>query len=87
MKKYSIQIKTYTKTGLIDSPVNINSITFVNSGAGNVKINESFILAPGDTLKIEGNENEIDVTKYKLTFETPAGGNVSVFTKQFNDVQ
>lgn len=87
MKKFSIQIKGYRTSGLVDSPINVNSTTFVNNGTATVLINNEFLLAVGDSLKIEGNENEIDVTKYKLTFETPAGGLVTVFTKQFNEVK
>lgn len=81
---FNISIKAYYKSGLIDSPINVNSTTFVNNGTATCLINNVFLLGVGDTLKIEGNENEIDTTKYRLTFETGAGGMITVFTKQYN---
>jgi len=50
-----------------------NAITFINSGTLNVLINDIFLLIPGASLSLNGNQNEIDSTVYKISFASGAG--------------
>lgn len=63
-----------------DIESNCNSITFQNIGTGTVTVN-GFPIAAGLGLEIEGNENEINVTKFKVVFSvtTPATEVLYVF--------
>jgi len=44
-----------------------NSITFINTGTANVQIN-GINLVPGAQLVSQGNEGEINVSRYRLSF-------------------
>jgi len=79
MKKYRIDIQVLTQNNFVSS--NCNAITFLNTGAGTVKIND-FVLAANVSLVIEGNENELDTTSYQVMF--PANtGNLTIFRKVY----
>ena len=47
---------------------NCNAIRFINSGTGIIFINDVFQLQPGASLGNEGNQNEIDLTVYRINF-------------------
>ena len=79
-RKYRIELLQYQQNIVIDA--NCNNITFINIGAINVKVN-SFTLVPNSSLSIGGNENEIDVTKYTISFAGATNGNIVVIKKVF----
>lgn len=74
MKNYKTEMQTYTE---LETDVDsfCNDILFYNSAATTVYVN-GFPVATGGTLVINGNEGEINTTKYKLSFN---GGTGSVF--------
>lgn len=80
MKKYIIILQQYQQsTSFVPGS---NAITFINNGLASVTIN-NIPLAVGASLAIEGNENEVDVTRYSLDFGTSTNGNVLVIQKMF----
>jgi len=74
MKNYKTEMQTYTENEL-DVDSFCNDITFYNGAATTVYVN-GFPVAAGGTLRISGNEGEINTTKYKLSFN---GGTGSVY--------
>jgi len=78
-RKYHSEFFQYTET--IRIPSNCNVITFVNNGTTDATIN-TFPLPAGTTFSIAGNQNEIDVTEYDISFGS-AIGSVWVI-KKFN---
>lgn len=74
MKNYKTEMQTYTE---LETDVDsfCNDILFFNSTATTIYVN-GFPVATGGTLVINGNEGEINTTKYKLSFN---GGTGSVF--------
>lgn len=77
--KYKIEILQYTVNTRIIA--NCNAITFINiSAATNVKVNNHTIV-PGDSLSIEGNNFEEDITEYYLNFDTAINGIIEVIRK------
>lgn len=74
MKNYKTEMQTYTE---LETDVDsfCNDILFFNSTATTIYVN-GFPVATGATLVINGNEGEINTTKYKLSFN---GGTGSVF--------
>jgi hypothetical protein len=81
-KKYTLFFKTYTSSGTIDRETDVNVTTFINVGTTDATINNGLLLAPDDSLSIEGNADEVDETKYSVQFETSAGA-LLVITKVF----
>lgn len=80
-RQYKIEINQYQQNFNIIS--NCNNITFINSGAIAVQINQ-FTLVAGASLSIGGNANEIDTTVYNISFSGATNGNVVVIRKIFN---
>lgn len=78
-RKYTSEFFQYTET--IRIPSNCNVITFVNNGSVDATIN-NFPLPAGTTFSIAGNQDEIDVTEYTISFGD-AIGSVWVI-KKFN---
>jgi hypothetical protein len=76
--KYKIDVQSYSTS--IDIESNCNAITFYNSGTIDAKINTIPLLA-GQSLSIEGNNNEIDATVYHLDFGGNTTGVVFVIRK------
>ena len=83
LTKFKIDINQYSENILISSKS--NAITFLNVGTTNVLIN-NVTLVPGSNLAIQGNENEIDITEYRLDFgtNTAASGNLVQVIKKLN---
>jgi hypothetical protein len=77
MKQYIIDVIQYSTNNNLTS--NCNAITFVNTGVTDCYISK-FLLVPGASLSISGNENEIDVTVYIISF-TGGTGILSVVRK------
>ena len=66
MIKYHTQIEQYSQNTNIQS--GFNSAVFINSGGCNLTLNGA-TLTPGQSLAIDGNANEIDVTnQYNVAF-------------------
>jgi len=81
-RKYNIAIRVIQQGGVI--PSNCNAITFINTSLiDTVKIN-TFPIQPGQSLTIEGNENELDITNYICELGTGDPGTFYVLTKIFN---
>ena len=74
MRSYKTELQVYTEREL-DVDSFCNDIIFYNSAAATVFVN-GFPVATNGTLSISGNENEINTTKYKLSFN---GGTGSVY--------
>lgn len=47
---------------------NCGDITFSNQGSNTVTINNTLILAPGQSLTLSGNAGELDITIYSFRF-------------------
>jgi hypothetical protein len=82
-QKYTISIATYQ----IDTQVisNCSDITFINQGSTVCILNGQFNLAAGTSLSISAQNNEIDITQYRLDFPngTIANNNVTVIKKNY----
>jgi hypothetical protein len=65
MQKFIEEYQTYNTPSEIRSEC--NAITFINTGTSNVQIN-GINLTPGQQLISEGNENEYNATRYRLSF-------------------
>ena len=80
MRKYTTEFLQYNADSTIFS--NCNSIAFINSGAVAVTI-DKFILAAGASLAIDGNENEQNITTYRITFGGASNGVLTVIRKYY----
>ena len=80
-RKYKIELAQYQQNYNLIS--NCNNITFINTGAISVQINQ-FILVAGASLSIGGNANEIDTTVYNISFSGATNGNLIVIRKIFS---
>lgn len=58
-----------------------NAVTFINIGTINVTLNNTLVLTPGQSLAIEGNINEKDMTEYFINFGTAANGALLIIRK------
>jgi len=58
-----------------------NAILFVNSGTALLTINSLHKILPKESLSLECDQNELDVTSYKIDFPTP-GGICTVWVKE-----
>lgn len=80
MQKYNIDFQVIDQSGIIRS--NCAAITFINTSLiDTVKIN-TFPIQPGQTLSIEGNEKELDITTYICELGTDPQ-TFFVLTKQY----
>lgn len=75
---YRTEFTQYTQNTQIQG--NCNAITFINTGAINVQVNQ-FILEPSAQITIGGNAGEIDKTNYNINFEGATDGVISVIKK------
>jgi hypothetical protein len=82
-QKYNITFATYQQQVQIYS--NCSDITFINNGATPCQINDNLTLAPGASLSITCQANEIDTTIYRLSFPsaTIVNNSVQVIKKNF----
>ena len=79
LKKYKTEITQYSQN--ISLIANCNAITFVNTGTTNMYV-DKYLLIPGQSIGVSGNNDEIDITHYNLQF-TNNLGNCSVIRKIF----
>jgi hypothetical protein len=82
MRKYITQTQVYDET-MLDVDSFCNDILFFNSTAATVYV-DGFPVAAGATYQISGNEGELNVTKYKLSFGTGNTGLVYVTRKKYS---
>jgi hypothetical protein len=66
-QKFYIETKVFYTSQNIGS--DCNDITFINQGTTNFTIMDVLLL-PNQSLRITGNQGEIDTTTYILTFDT-----------------
>ena len=66
-QKFYIETKVFYTSQNIES--DCNDITFINQGTTNFTIMDVLLL-PNQSLRITGNNGEIDTTTYILTFDT-----------------
>lgn len=80
--EYTTETQVYYTTGSIES--NCNSILFLNTGTVDAII-DGVRLSIGQSLAIEGNENEINIKKYPIFFQdggSPSDtGNLTIIRK------
>lgn len=65
LQPFQEETQTYNSPAEIVSEC--NSITFINTGTSQMQIN-GVNLAPGDQLVSQGNEGELNKTRYRLSF-------------------
>jgi hypothetical protein len=65
LQKFQEEYQTYNAPSEIRSEC--NAITFINVGTSNIQIN-GLNLTPGAQLVSPGNEGELNVTRYRLSF-------------------
>jgi hypothetical protein len=82
MQKYLTEVQSYTNEDTQDVDSNCIDILFNNQTTGTVYIN-GFPVATGAVLAINGNEKELNVTKYKISF-AGSTGTVYVQRRKYN---
>jgi len=80
MKKYNVTFQVIQASGKV--PSFCNSITFNNTSTIDTVLINGMPLAPLQSLSIEGNENELDVTDYNVVIGTDPN-TLFVITKIF----
>jgi len=80
-RKFITQTQQYTQDNL-DVDTNCTDIIFYNSTASTVFV-DGFPVLSGATYEISGNEGEVNVTKYKLSFGTGNTGIMYVTRKKY----
>jgi hypothetical protein len=61
---------------------NCNSIIFINSGGVNVTV-DNVVLAPNQTLAIDGNRDEMNVKVYNFNFAAGSNPQLTVVFKRY----
>lgn len=69
MKKYRVETEPVSTPGVIDAKES-NDIIFVNKGTATAEI-DGFPLLFNEYLSHNGNESEINVSRYRITWTTP----------------
>lgn len=80
-RKFRTETQQYSEN-INDVDSNCADIIFFNGALLPVFV-DGFPIAPGATLEISGNENEINVSKYKLSFGAGNTGIVYVTRKKY----
>lgn len=62
----------YTFTSLQTRAFYGNALLFQNLGNGNVFINDVWLIPSGGSLSLSSNQNEVDYTMYKMSFDLSA---------------
>lgn len=79
---YKTEVQTYQAPGDIDIDSMCIDILFYNNTAAIVYIN-GFPVAGGGTLQISGNENELNTTKYKISWNGATTGELVVLRRKY----
>lgn len=80
MIKYRVETEPVSTPGVIDAKES-NELIFINKGTATAEI-DGFPLAPGEFLTDGGNENEINITRYRITWIT-AGTKIVYVRRKF----
>ena len=80
MQQYRTEFLQYSSDTTLFS--NCNSLAFINNGAVAVTI-DKFSLAAGAALSIDGNENELNTTTYRISLNGATNGVLSVIRKYY----
>lgn len=83
MQKYNINILVYQNTQFVTSEC--NSITFINYGTSVVTIQQGIVLANGQSFTVEGNENELCIQQFLVTFDNTGTNNCTVVKKNYTN--
>jgi len=83
MQKYNINILVYQTTQFVSSEC--NSITFINYGTSVVTIQQGIVLANGQSFTIEGNENELCIQQFLVTFGNTGTNNCTIVKKNYTN--
>ena len=79
-QRYTTDTKIFVANNQTDS--NCNSIIFINSGSVNVTV-DNVLLAPNQSLTIDGNKDEINVKVYNFNFAAGANPQLTVIYKRY----
>jgi len=81
-QKYVTEVQSYQAPTDIDVDSMCIDILFFNNSAATVFIN-AFPVAASGTLEINGNETELNVTKYKIGWNGAVTGEVVVLRRKY----
>jgi hypothetical protein len=79
-RQYITETKLFYSNNQTDS--NCNSIIFINSGGVNVTV-DNVVLAPNQTLAIDGNRDEMNVKVYEFNFAAGSNPQLTVVFKRY----
>ena len=79
-QRYITETKIFVANSQTDS--NCNSIIFINSGSVNVTV-DNVVLAPNQTLSIDGNKDEINVKVYEFNFAAGSNPQLTIIFKRY----
>jgi hypothetical protein len=79
-RQYITETKLFYSNNQTDT--NCNSIIFINSGSVNVSV-DNVILAPNQTLAIDGNRDEMLVKVYEFNFAAGSNPQLTVVFKRY----
>jgi len=79
-QRYITETKIFYSNNQTDS--NCNSIIFINSGSVNVTV-DNVVLAPNQTLAIDGNKDEMNVKVYEFNFASGSNPQLTVVFKRY----
>tara|TARA_R110000868_G_scaffold167670_2_gene402057 strand:- start:3357 stop:3605 length:249 start_codon:yes stop_codon:yes gene_type:complete len=72
MRKYITQVQQYSNTTSVDVDTDCNDILIYNAASGVVFL-DGYPIGTNASLQISGNEGEINVSKYKLSYGASVG--------------
>lgn len=78
MIKYRVETEPVSVPGVIDAKES-NELMFINKGTATAEI-DGFPLAPGEFITHGGNEGEINISRYRITWVT--AGTQRVFVQR-----
>jgi hypothetical protein len=79
-QQYITETKLFYSNNQTDT--NCNSIIFINSGSVNVSV-DNVLLAPNQTLAIDGNRDEVLVKVYEFNFAAGSNPQLTVVFKRY----
>jgi hypothetical protein len=79
-KKYITETKIFSSSGQTESLC--NSILFINTGSNNVNI-DGLVLQPSQSLRIDGNREELNIHTYPFAFSSSTGSNLTIIFKRY----
>lgn len=79
-QRYITETKLFYSNNQTDT--NCNSVIFINSGSVNVTV-DNVLLAPNQTLAIDGNRDEMLVKVYEFNFAAGSNPQLTVVFKRY----